>query len=110
MRPFILVLALTVTAVPAFAQSATTGLLHLVRTGWNADSFALVLAQPTILNPANCPVPDGYLTDKAQPGYQTYYQAALAAYQINRAVTVTVDNAKCDFGRPRLIGINLLRN
>jgi hypothetical protein len=52
----------------------------MIRTGWNADSFAIVTNE-AIKNPAICPPPDGYITDSAQPGYKTYYAAALLAFE-----------------------------
>jgi hypothetical protein len=84
------------------------GAVALIRTGWDADSFAVATVLP-IANPAGCPIPDGYIALKPQKGYQTYYDAALLAFQINARVQVTVANTGCISGRPKLIGINLLR-
>jgi hypothetical protein len=77
-----------------------------VRTGWNIDSFAVVTAEP-IINPAGCPSPDGYLSEKSLPGYQTYYAAALTALVARRRVVITVQDTECVIGRPKLIGINV---
>lgn len=80
----------------------------MIRTGWNADAFAVVTLQP-IANPAHCPIADGYIAQKPQPGYGTYYDAALLAFDKNARVQVTVANTDCVAGRPKLIGLNLLR-
>jgi len=85
-------------AANAHAQSYASGPLKLVRTGWNADSFAVVLNGPQ-QNPANClngNNPDAdYVSDSSLPGYQTYFQAALAAYAVKGIVTVAIDDGAC---------------
>lgn len=125
MRLHILALTLVGFAAPAFSQiipppfpplfppehklsKVTTGSIINIRTGLNADSFE-VLLQGTIENPANCPRPDGYLSDSSQPGYNTYYAAALTAYSVNRPVDVYIDLTECLATRPKLIGIALTR-
>ena len=109
MRRILGAVALILSAAPAMAQTMTgTTTLNLIRTGWDADSFAVATVLP-IANPAGCPIPDGYIALKPQKGYQTYYDAALLAFQINARVQVTVANTGCISGRPKLIGINLLR-
>jgi hypothetical protein len=111
--------------LPAASQTTTSpSLITMVRTGWNAESFAVVTQGP-VLNPQHCPIPDGYVTDSSQPGYNTYYAAALAAYVSNSPVLVVifdpplstgepigtgVNALPCDQGRPRLIGIDLSRS
>jgi hypothetical protein len=104
--------ALTLTlaaATPGMAQTVTGPLnVTVIRTGWNADSFAIVTLQP-VANPARCPIPDGYVALKPQPGYSTYYEAALIALQSNLRVQMSVDNTACISGRPRMIGVNVLR-
>ncbi len=77
-----------------------------IRTGWNADSFAVVTAE-TIMNPARCTNPDGYISDKSLPGYETYYAAALTAIAARRRAVVTVDNLQCFAGRPKIVGITV---
>ena len=112
-------------ALPGVSQTTTApSLITMVRTGWNAESFAIVTQGP-VLNPLHCPIADGYVTDSSQLGYNTYYAAALAAYVSNSPVLVVVfdppispnpangtgTNAlPCDQGRPRLIGIDLTRS
>jgi hypothetical protein len=107
-RLLVFVLTLVGFSSAAFCQTMVVGTITLVRTGWNADSFAVVTREP-ILNPAHCPEPDGYLSDSTQPGYNTCYAAALTAYIANHPLTVTIDNTHCAGTRPKLIGINLMR-
>ncbi len=91
----------------AFSQTETFGSITLVRTGWNSDSFAIVTQEP-IKNPANCSIPDGYISESSLPGYNTYYAAALTAYVARPPVVgITIHNTECFAGRPKLIGINL---
>ena len=96
------------TVVPAVAQqSPPVGALTMVRTGWNDDFFAVTTAAP-VINPAGCPSPDGYGSERSAPGYQTLYSAALTALVARRVVVVIVHNSQCtSFGRPKLIGINI---
>jgi hypothetical protein len=109
MRSMFTALALVVVATPAWSQTMIPGTITMIRTGWNADSFAVVTAEP-IANPAHCPTPDGYISERSLPGYNTYYAAALTAYATNSKVIVTVHNTQCGpAGRPKLIGINLTR-
>jgi hypothetical protein len=96
-------------ASPACAQSGQVGTIASIRTGWNADSFAIVTVEP-IANPAHCQTADGYIAEKSQPGYSTYYAAALTAYATSSKVAIIVDNTTCGFaGRPKLIGIDLIK-
>jgi hypothetical protein len=106
MRPLLIALIVAVCASPAMAQTSISGSILLIRTGWNADSFAIVMQEP-IRNPANCPTPDGYISDKSLPGYSTYYAAALTAYAARQPVVITIHNTECFAGRPKIIGINL---
>ena len=106
-------LALLLTSCLAFtaplqAQTTVFGSITLVRTGWNAESFAVILSGP-VANPANCATPDGYITEGSQPGYKTYYAAVLTAYATQRPVMAVVHNTECWGGRPKLIGVNLPR-
>lgn len=95
-------------AVPALAQQMTGDVnVTMVRTGWNADSFAVVTRQP-VVNPARCRAPDGYISHSSLPGYNTYYAAALAALTANLPVQVTVDAGRCFADRPVIIGINVV--
>src|SRR3954453_8538380 len=107
MRHILGALALILVAAPAGAQTESgAGKVTLLRTGWNADSFAVVTSAG-FTNPAGCSIPDGYISLKPAPGYSTYYDAAKLAFQTNANVKVTVDNTTCIAGRPKIIGINL---
>jgi hypothetical protein len=109
MRTLIVAIILAGIASPCLGQTMTGSTINGVRTGWNADSFAVTTVEP-IVNPANCPTPDGYISDKSLPGYTTYYAAALTALMTaSPLVVVTVHNTECFGGRPKLIGINLKR-
>jgi hypothetical protein len=98
-------------AAPAAAQQMVPGTVTTVRTGWNSDSFAVVIDTAQV-NPAGCTQSapgTGYVSDSSLPGYHTYYAAVLTAYITRRRVTITVHNTECQGGRtwPKLIGINL---
>lgn len=93
-------------AASASAQTHAVGQITLIRTGWNADSFAVVLNVPQA-NPAGCGTADGYITDSNQPGYRTYLAAVLTAYAMKQPIHVVVHDSECLGGRPKLIGINL---
>lgn len=102
-----LLAAAIIPVATAHAQTMRTVSVTMVRTGWAADSFAIVTAEP-VANPAGCPTPDGYISEKADPGYQTLYAAALTAIATRLPTVVTVDNSHCGYaGRPKLIGVNL---
>ncbi len=92
-------------STPVQAQAYVSGTIKTVRTGWNAESFAVVLNGPG-QNPARCPNVDGYLSEAAQPGYETYLDAVLAAYRAGSTITLAIDSSGCVQGRPKLIGID----
>lgn len=79
-----------------------------VFTGWNADQFGIFIADP-VVNPANCKLATGYMTDDKQPGYRTFYAAALAAFAQRATVIVVVAETECIEDHPKLIGLNILR-
>lgn len=106
MRRTLPLIAALMLAAPAMAQTHVNGSISLIRTGWNADSFAVQLNVPT-QDPAFCGTADGYITHVSLPGYRTYYAAALTAYSMKQPVTVVVHNSECYGGRPKLIGINM---
>ena len=109
MRKLYLAALLTAVCSPLYAQTMAAANVTMIRTGWNADSFAVVTAEP-VTNPANCPTADGYISDKSFAGYSTYYAAALTAFVARRRIIVTVHNSECFAGRPKLIGIDLTRD
>jgi hypothetical protein len=108
MRRTLLALILIGFSAPALSQQMTPGTITKVRTGWNADYFAIETVEP-IQNPANCLVPDGYLSASSLPGYSTYYAAVLMAYSLSQPVVITVHTTQCAVDRPMIIGINLGR-
>jgi hypothetical protein len=94
-------------SLPAHAQQAVSGTITQLRTGWNSDSFGVMINAPQI-NPANCTTNNlGYISTVDQPGYHTYYAAALTAYVARKQVTITVHNAECVGPFPKIIGINM---
>jgi hypothetical protein len=95
---------------PAQAEVYVNGPIKVLRTGWNADAFGIEVDAPQ-QNPAGCPNNIGYISDSSQPGYKTFYAAAIAAYQTGKAISVVVDSntGACIGGWPKIIGINLLR-
>jgi hypothetical protein len=104
----IVLLAIGGLSLPASAQTTVVGSIKMIRTGWDAEQFAVVTTEP-IKNPAGCPAPDGYLADGSAPGYRTYYAAALAAYSLRQPIMIIIHDHQCDATRPKLIGINLFR-
>jgi hypothetical protein len=60
------------------------------------------------INPAGCANNTlGYISTIDQPGYHTYYAAALTAYVARKQVTITVHNTQCTGGFPKIIGVNM---
>jgi hypothetical protein len=100
-------LCLAATAWAGPTQRLTT--IKEIRTGWNADAFAIVTNEQHMANPGNCPTPDGYLTDSSQSGYNTYYAAAIAAFVERAQIVAVIAEQGCIAGRPKLIGINVRR-
>lgn len=105
-----LLIAISLAGAGAAGAQTMTGAVttSMVRTGWNSDSFAVVTAAP-IINPAGCRTPDGYISEKSLPGYDTYLAAALTAFSLNVPVVIAVHNSQCFADRPVMIGINLAR-
>ena len=107
MRTILAATAILGIALPSYAQQAVSGTITQIRTGWDADSFGIVVSAPQI-NPANCADNTlGYISTIDQPGYQTYYSAALTAYVARKQVTITVHNTQCVGPFPKIIGVNM---
>src|SRR5687768_8328586 len=85
MRILFIVLTLMGFSLSTYAGPplAVSGMIKTIRTGWNVEAFGIEMNEP-MQNPANCPLPDGYIADSSQPGYKTYYAAALTAF-VDRA-------------------------
>jgi hypothetical protein len=100
-------LLLSLFAETALAQS-TVGPVPItrIRTGWATDMFALETGA-AISNPAGCPSPNGYFSLGTEPGYKTFYAAALMAFSTGKNVTIMVSSTDCTSGAPRIIGIYL---
>lgn len=97
----------TIAANAALAQTETPLFtITKVRTGWSDDTFALEVNN-SIINPAGCSAPDGYVSNIMSPGYKTHLAAALIAYSLGKQLTVIVSNTECTFSRPKIIGIYL---
>jgi hypothetical protein len=107
MRTVMVALAFFGLAVPASAQDAVSGMITQLRTGWANDSFGIMINANQI-NPAGCSEHTlGYISQIDEPGYHTYYAAALTAYVARKPITVTVDHTKCSGPFPKIIGINM---
>jgi len=81
--------------------------ITIIRTGMSFDRFGILTVAP-VVNPGNCARPqDGYWTDSTQPGYHTYYAAALLAFAERATVEVVVFGCVAD--RPALVGLDIVR-
>jgi hypothetical protein len=107
MRAILVATTLLGFALPAHAQQMISGTITSIRTGWDSDSFGIVINAPQI-NPAHCQNNDlGYVSTIDQPGYHTYYSAALTAYVARKQVTIAVHNTQCIGPFVKIIGINM---
>ena len=88
----------------AFGAGLVT--IKRIRTGWDADQFAIETKE-AIVNPANCPVADAYAAHAARPGYKEHYTAALTAMYAGRPVQVIVSDNDCIASRPRIMGLHV---
>ena len=93
--------------LPAHAQMHVSGTITNLRTGWEADQFGVVIDAPQI-NPASCANATlGYVSNINQPGYHTFYAAALTAYVARRPITIAVHTTQCIGPFVKIIGINM---
>ncbi|WP_454830404.1 hypothetical protein [Pseudoxanthomonas wuyuanensis] len=92
------------------ALAAQTGSVTIkrIRTGWAADIFAIETSE-AVINPADCPTPDGYISNSNHPGYNTYYAITLMAFSSGKPVNVIVSDTECSSGRPKIIGVYVTR-
>jgi hypothetical protein len=102
------VLALASTAT--LAQTAI-GPVHITQvvTGWGTDHFSVNI-DGAIPNPAGCGAIDLAGTGVEDPGYKTFYAAALTAMSTDKTVLIVVSNSQCSGVRPKLIGITINRS
>jgi hypothetical protein len=101
---------LVVSFAPAFAKDlhTETTKITMIFTGFEKDQFGIHTAAKTV-NPAKCKLSDqGYATDSSEPGYYTFYAAALLAFAERADVVVVVDDEGCVADRPKLIGLNIM--
>ncbi|WP_266160522.1 hypothetical protein [Dyella silvatica] len=78
-------------------------------TGWGSDTFSLSTGS-TVINPAGCSNTDLYSSVGTDPGYKTYYAAALTAFSMSSPVIVIVNNTQCSSnGRPQLMGLTIVK-
>jgi hypothetical protein len=113
MRLIYICLILIASPLSACAIADPTNVLATIkeiRTGWDVEQFEIVTNEQ-IVNPAECHTPDGYVADSKQPGYNTYYVAAITAFVERVKIVVVVDARKgaCVSERPKLIGVNIVR-
>lgn len=104
-----LLLIVAMSALAARAQTTTPEPNTILRlgTGWGSDVFSIQVNRP-IVNPANCPVADGYMSEAPHNGYKTHYAAVLMAFATGRQLNVTVSNTVCVHGRPTIIGLQVV--
>lgn len=113
LRPWMLCVAV-LAALPASADEimqfgavgSGTVTIKKIRTGWDNDQFAIETKE-AIINPAGCPVPDGYLAHATQKGYKEFYAAALSAMYSGKPIYVAVSDLDCAANRPRIMGIHV---
>lgn len=108
MRVLLIVTILLVSVFAANAQHThVSGNITQLRTGWDSDSFGVMLDAPQV-NPAKCSTNNlGYISTIDHRGYHTYYAAALAAYVAGKRVTIVVHATECIGPFPKIIGINM---
>src|SRR5262249_49865625 len=91
---------LVVSYAQAFADQKVTTQITMIFTGHEKDQFGIHTVAPTV-NPAHCKLDDsGYATDSDQPGFHTFYAAALLAFAERADVEVVVDDEGCIADRP----------
>ncbi|KAF1006882.1 MAG: hypothetical protein GAK28_02201 [Luteibacter sp.] len=99
------VLALVSTASFAQYQTPPARITQIV-TGWASDSFSLNMGAPAY-NPAGCQATDIYASDISNPGYKTFYAAALTAFATDTPVVLVVSTTECQGARPKLMSVTL---
>ena len=89
----------------AAATQTSWGKIILHMTGWGVDDVRVQLTG-AVINPANCSIPDGYMTDETDSGNHAHQSALLAAYASGKDVSVVIDGCN-SVGRPKIVGVGL---
>ena len=117
MRALSLAMSVLFACVASYVPALADDSLHvhietqitMIFTGFDADQFGIHTVGPTN-NDAKCELSNGgYATNINHPGFHTLYAAALLAFAERATVNVIVSRDGCVVGRPRLMGINILR-
>ncbi len=106
----VLLLIACIGAPGAHAQTTTPepNTILSLGTGWGSDVFSIHVNRP-IVNLANCPVADGYMSEAPhQEGHKTHHAAALMAFANGQQLHVTVSNSVCVHGQPAVIGLQVV--
>lgn len=106
-RGVLLCAAGSIASVASAQTSTSTFSIVSISTGWGADIFA-IQASIAVINPANCPLTDLYISGGSNAGYKTHYAAALMAFASNRQISLVLDNNNCEQSRPRIISVRVL--
>ena len=83
--------------------------ITMIFTGFDAEQFGIHTLPPPIATPQCEPNVPGFATNIDHPGFHTIYAAALLAFAERATVNVIISTKGCVAGRPRLMGINILR-
>jgi hypothetical protein len=93
-------------AAPAYAATTTAfGNITTYSSGWTASNVRVILSGD-FMNPDNCSMVDGYITDPNDQGNALFNSILLSALMANRQVRVTISG--CYLDRPHIIGVDVL--
>ncbi len=95
-------------STPSLAAPTNTevGYIGYMVGGWINSNVSVQLANLPNINPASCPIADGYVTDPADPGNQLFNSMLLSAFMASKRVRLTLDG--CAVLRPRIIAVEIL--
>jgi hypothetical protein len=112
----VLVASLFVGSIGVSMAQAFHGTVEIraIGTGWGQDQFLIytvgdIPAQMYASN--NCTARDGYFAKIDYAGYKTHFSVVQLAFALGKPVNVTVSNVvnDCIDGRPRIIGLQLVK-
>jgi hypothetical protein len=88
--------------------------IRAIGTGWSQDQFLIYTVGDIPANmyaSNNCPGRDGYMAKIDFLGYKTHLSTVQLAFALGKPVNITVANGvnDCIDGRPRIIGVQLLK-